>query len=51
LVSFTNLAEAVAGAEAILSNLDGHAAAARSIAESYFDSDLVLGAFLEACLP
>jgi hypothetical protein len=51
LVSFTNLAEAVAGAEAILSDLDGHAAAARSIAESYFDSDLVLGAFLEACLP
>jgi hypothetical protein len=51
LVTFTNLAEAVAGAEAILGDLDGHVAAARSLAESYFDSDLVLAAFLEACLP
>ena len=51
LVTFTNVAEAVAGAEAILADYDGHAAAARAVAESHFDSDLVLATFLEECLP
>jgi hypothetical protein len=51
VVTFTNLTEAVAGAESILTDYDVHARAAREVAESYFDSDLVLARFLEVCLP
>jgi hypothetical protein len=49
LVTFRTLDEAVAGAEAILDDYPGHARAAREVAESCFDSDLVLAEFLEAC--
>lgn len=49
LVTFTSLEEAAAGAEAILADYEGHARAARMVAESFFDSDLVLSAFLEDC--
>jgi hypothetical protein len=47
LVTFRTTEEAVAGAARIASDYDSHAQAARSIAESHFDSDLVLGRFLE----
>jgi hypothetical protein len=50
LVTFTDLAEAASGAEAILADYDAHAAAAREIAESCFDSDVVLTSLLEACV-
>ncbi len=49
LVSFSTVDEAAAGAESILDDYDSHAAAARRIAEEYFDSDHVLTAFLERC--
>jgi hypothetical protein len=47
LVTFRTTEEAVAGAARIAADYDTHAQAARSIAESHFDSDLVLGRFLE----
>lgn len=50
LVTFSTLDEARAGAESIVSDFRAHSLAARSVAETYFDSDVVLGAFLEACL-
>jgi hypothetical protein len=50
LVSFRSLEEAAGLAKRILDDYEAHAAAARAVAEAYFDSDLVLGQFLEACL-
>jgi hypothetical protein len=47
LVPFRTLDEAVAGARAIASDYRGHCEAARAIAESCFDSDLVLGRLIE----
>ena len=44
LVSFTTLDEAVAGTREILGAYDRHSLAARRLAETYFDSDVVLGA-------
>jgi hypothetical protein len=43
LVAFNDLDEAAAGAEAIASNYDAHARAARELAEEHFDSRKVLG--------
>jgi hypothetical protein len=47
LVLFRTLDEAVAGAESIARDYDGHCQAARAIAESYFDSAKVLGRLLD----
>lgn len=47
LVTFRTLDEAVAGADRIAGDYAAHAAAARSLAESQFDSDVVLERFLE----
>jgi hypothetical protein len=47
LVGYRTLAEAVAGAERIARDYDGHCQAARALAEAYFDSDKVLGELLE----
>lgn len=47
LLSFRTLDEAVRGAESIAANYDEHCAAARRIAEQYFDSSIVLGRLLE----
>jgi hypothetical protein len=49
LVTFRTLDEAVAGARDILENYDFHAKAARAVAESCFDGDLVLTRFLDDC--
>lgn len=47
LLSFRTLDEAVDGALRIDSDYEGHAQAARAVAERYFDSDIVLGRLLE----
>ena len=47
LLSFSTLEEAVAGAEAIASDYDRHASAARAVAEENFDSDRNLEKLLE----
>ncbi|HEY1381198.1 MAG TPA: hypothetical protein VGF55_30640 [Gemmataceae bacterium] len=47
LVAFRTADEAVAGADAIVRGYERHCRAARAIAETYFDSDKVLGRFLE----
>lgn len=47
LVTFTNLREAVDGARRIAASYDSHALAARQVAEEYFDSDRVIGTFLD----
>jgi hypothetical protein len=47
LLTFTTLEQAVAGANAIAGDYDGHCRAARSVAEEYFDSDKVLSRLLE----
>jgi len=47
LLSFDDMASAVAGAEAILAAPERHARAAREIAEEHFDSRKVLPALLE----
>jgi len=47
LIAFRTLADVVAGAEAIARDYETHAAAARAIAQEYFDSDKVLGHLLE----
>jgi hypothetical protein len=39
--------EALAGADSIVADHDRHARGARAIAEQHFDSDIVLGRFLE----
>jgi hypothetical protein len=50
LVTFRTPEEAVAGVEAIAADYEAHARAARALAEAHFDSDRVLGRFLEAAL-
>ena len=50
LVPFRTLEEAVAGAAAIAGDYDAHAQAARALAETHFDSDVVLQRFLELAL-
>ena len=47
LVTFRDLGEAVEGAKRIASSYESHAIAARQLAEEYFDSDRVLGSFLD----
>ncbi|MEK6250820.1 MAG: hypothetical protein AABM43_02545 [Actinomycetota bacterium] len=47
LLAFRTLEEAVAGAGEIASNYDEHCAAARAIAEEYFDAERVLTGFCE----
>jgi hypothetical protein len=47
LMTFTTMDEAVAGARSIMEGYPTHAAAARRLAEEYFDSKLVLAGFLE----
>jgi hypothetical protein len=46
LLTFRNPEEAIHGARAIAGDYEKHCAAAREIAENYFDSDKVLGRFL-----
>jgi hypothetical protein len=46
LLSFTTMEEAAAGAQEILSAYDRHSRAARELAETYFDSDLILEALI-----
>ncbi len=50
LVTFTDLDEAVRGAESIAENYEAHSRAARGIAEQYLDSDRVLTDLLERVL-
>ncbi|HJT35975.1 MAG TPA: hypothetical protein VJ783_28360 [Pirellulales bacterium] len=47
LIAFRTVDDAVRGALRIMSDYDGHCQAARAIAENYFDSDKVLGKFLQ----
>jgi hypothetical protein len=47
LLAFSSLEEAVRGADAIAGDYERHSRAARQLAEEHFDSDLVLGRFLE----
>lgn len=47
LVAFGTLEEAIEGAARIESDYDEHSRAARALAEEYFDSDKVLGRFVE----
>ncbi len=47
LLAFRTLDEAVAGAEQITRDYDRHSRAARALAETYFDSDKVLGRLLD----
>jgi hypothetical protein len=47
LLAFSTLDEAAAGIEAILRDYARHARAARALAETYFDADVVLGRLLE----
>jgi hypothetical protein len=47
LVAFRTLEQAVEGAERILRDYDRHCRAARALAETWFDSDKVLGRVLE----
>ncbi len=47
IVPFRTLDEAAAGARRIMSDYEAHCQAARTIAERYFDSNKVLGRFLE----
>jgi hypothetical protein len=47
LVTFRDLDDAAAGVEAIAGDWQRHAHAARDLAETYFDSDLVLGRLLD----
>jgi hypothetical protein len=47
LVPFRTREEAVAGADSIMRNYESHCRAARSLAETYFDSDKVLRGIME----
>jgi hypothetical protein len=47
LLAFRGLDDAVAGAERIIGDYEHHCAAARGLAEEFFDSDKVLSRFLE----
>jgi hypothetical protein len=46
-VPFASLDDAVAGADSIVRDYEEHAAAAREIAERYFDTSVVLPRLLE----
>jgi hypothetical protein len=48
LLAFRNLDEARAGAVSIADDYERHAAAARQLAEAYFDSDQVLAKFVDS---
>jgi glycosyltransferase involved in cell wall biosynthesis len=50
LVTFRTVEQAVAGAAAIVGDYEAHAQAARSLAETHFDSDVVLSRFLDLAL-
>jgi hypothetical protein len=50
LVTFRTVEQAVAGAAAIAGDYEAHAQAARSLAETYFDSGVVLSRFLDLAL-
>jgi hypothetical protein len=50
LLTFRTVDEAAAGAEEIVRNHGAHCHAAREIAETYFDSDIVLSRFLDEAL-
>lgn len=50
LLAFRTLDEAVAGVESIAADHERHAGAARALADEHFDSDKVLGRFLEEAL-
>lgn len=47
ILPFSDLEEAVAGANAIATDYERHSEAARALAEHYFDSDAILTRFLE----
>ena len=47
LLAFKNMEEAIAGAKSISENYASHCKAARTLAETWFDSDKVLGAMLD----
>jgi hypothetical protein len=47
LLAFADLEDAVVGVEKIVSAYEHHCAAARALAEEFFDSDLVLSRFLD----
>jgi hypothetical protein len=47
LVAFSTLEEAAKGADRIVADYRAHSHAARAMAESWFDSDIVLGRFCE----
>jgi hypothetical protein len=47
LVTFTDLDDAAAAIDAIAGDWQRHAHAARDLAETYFDSDVVLSRLLE----
>ena len=47
LLVFSTLDEAVAGVRSIRDNYDRHSAAARRLAETHFDSNLVLGRLMD----
>jgi hypothetical protein len=46
LLCFTTMQEAIAGAREILGAYDRHSRAARALAETFLDSDVVLGALV-----
>jgi hypothetical protein len=47
LVTFSSTDQAIAGARNILENYHSHALAARQLAETYFDSNQVLGKLID----
>jgi hypothetical protein len=47
LIGFSSMEDAITGARRITANYPAHAAAARQLAESYFDSDIVLTQLLD----
>jgi hypothetical protein len=47
MLTFRTLDDACRGAERIAADYDAHSAAARHLAETYFDSDRVLGDMLD----
>jgi hypothetical protein len=51
LLTYDTLDEAVAGVESIRADPEGHAAAARELAEEHFGSDRVLGRLLDQLAP
>jgi len=48
LIAFATMEEAVTGAEEIVKDYERHSLAARGLAETFFDSDVVLARLLEA---